>query len=209
MKPHELIELIEQNKFKEFNTELRANIKGYTEKQRQKLLVDIMDCYYHRDMFLEYLQTFDIIIGKKLNLNFNIDHWAPTFLSLVTLRAPHKDIFDYFIGKGADINFVGDSCAFDKIKEVCILPRYLTCLDFIEFTFYDFFLTFGYDIPKKKIEGHWTKYNNEDTITLTKSEYLHLHEQSKFLFDLIHTDKLTDHIKRCGGKTYNELNKID
>ena len=35
-----------------------------------------------------------IEIGSKLNLDFEIDHWAPSFLSLVILRSPSIQLFD-------------------------------------------------------------------------------------------------------------------
>jgi len=208
-----LIELLKQEKHEEFLLELSKRIKKCSEKERQELLVEIIDYYYHRDKFSEYKKVFDIIIGSKLNLNFNIDHWAPSFLSLVVLRTPYMQLFDYFVQKGADINFIGDSYFFDDAetikKEVKLQSeRYMTCLDFAENKLADIFvIDYNYHIPKKEIEGHWTDYKDEDTMTLTKSEYLYLHEQSEFLFDLIQTDKLTDHIKKCGGKTYTELQK--
>ena len=196
-----------QNKFFEFVSELQAHINEFNEAERQELLVDIMDCYYHQDMFSEYKKAFDIIIGTKLNLNFNIDHWAPSFLCLVTLRAPHQNIFDYFVKKGAEINFIADTSTFDKSinDKGDILPRYLTCLDFVEFSFYDFFLAYSYHIPKKKIKGQWMEYNDDESITITKSEYLYLHEQAEYLSDLISTDKLKDYIVDCGGKARDDV----
>ena len=207
-----LIHLIEQGSY----TELQNHIAEFTEEERQNLLVEIIDEYYRQDKFLEYKKAFEIIIGSKLNLNFNIkDHWATTLLSLVILRVPYINIFDYFVGKGADINFIGDSYAFDDEKTIKkevaddLCERYETCLDFINGKLSDIFqIDYNYIVPEKKIEGHWTEYKDGDTITIEKSDYLYLHEQAVFLHDLIYTDKLRDHILDCGAKTYREIEKL-
>ena len=204
-----LIQQLEQGIY----TELQNYIAAFTEEERQNLLVEIIDWHYHQDKFSEYKKAFDIIIGTKLNLNFNIkDHWATTLLFLVILRAPHKDIFDYFVRRGAEINFIGDSYAFDDdetIKrdvEIYLCERYETCLDFINIKLSDLFqVDYNYIVPKKRAKGHWTECKEGDTITIEKSEYLYLHEQAEFLHDLIFTDKLRDHILDCGGKTYREI----
>ena len=68
-------------------------------------------------------------------------------------------------------------------------------------------LDYHYYVPTKEIEGYWMDYKDDETITIKKSEYLYLHEQSEYLFDLIHTNKLRDYILENGGKTYNEINE--
>ncbi|MAN60210.1 MAG: hypothetical protein CMC08_10280, partial [Flavobacteriaceae bacterium] len=161
----------------------------------------------------KFKKAFDLIIGSKLNLNFNIEHWAPTFLSLVILRAPSKQLFEYFLKKGADINFIGDTLAFEEgeslefEKKHLLYGQYQTCVDFAQIKLNDLLTTdYNYDVPDKKIEGHHTEVENGE-ITISKMEYLYLHEQSEYLFDLINTDKLLDHIKNSGGKTYEDLKK--
>jgi hypothetical protein len=49
--------------------------------------------------------------------------------------------------------------------------------------------------------------DNEEIITISKSEYFNLIEQSQYLNELINMDKIVDHIKSLNGKTYNELKR--
>ena len=47
----------------------------------------------------------------------------------------------------------------------------------------------------------------DDNITLTKSEYLYLYNQSQYLFDVVNTERLIGFIKQIGAKTFEELEK--
>ena len=213
----QLNEILEKKRFDDFFSSLPKIVSELTEKERQELLVDIFDFHYDRRQFSKFKKAFNLIIGSKLNLNFNIDHWAPTFLSLVILRAPSKELFDYFIKKGANINFIGDCYAFEteetinhETKELEI-ERYSTCLDFAQLKLDDMLvIDYNYDVPEKIIDGNWRELTEDDgEITISKNEYLYLYEQSEYLFDLINTDKLLVHIKNSGGKTYEELKNLD
>lgn len=83
----------------QFTEELNTNIKTIKGNEKQQLLTDIIDYYYDKKQHSFIKKAFDLIIDSKLNLNFNIDHWAPTFLSLVVIGAPHIELFEYFIKK--------------------------------------------------------------------------------------------------------------
>ncbi len=207
----QLNEILETKRLDDFLESLPKIISVLSTKERQKLLVDIIDFHYDRKNFSKFKKAFDLIIGSKLNLNFNIDHWAPTFLSLVILKAPSIKLFEYFVKKGANINFIGDTLAFEEganleyEKEHLLYGRYQTCLDFAQVKLDDLLTTdYNYDVPNKKIIGNH-RDTAEGAIIISKSEYLYLYEQAEYLFNLINTDRLLDHIKYCGGKTYEEL----
>jgi hypothetical protein len=193
--------------------ELNNVINDLSEKQKQQLLTDIVDLYYEHRHFSFFKKIYDRIIGSKLNLNFNIDHWAPTFLSLVVLRSPSIELFEYFVKKGADINFIGDTWAFyseedkETERDLKMFEQYQTCLDFAQLKLDDLLtVDYNYSIPEKKINLDWRESHLvEGEITISKMEYLYLHEQSEYLNNLINTDKLKDHIVRIGGKTYEDL----
>lgn len=209
----QLIELLELKQYDDFFSGLPKVILEMTEKERQELLVDIIDFHYDRNLFSKFKKAFDLIIGAKLNLNFNIDHWASTFLSLVVLRAPSFQLFEYFLKKGADINFIGDTLFFEEgeslefEKKHLLYGQFQTCVDFTQIKLNDLLTTdYNFDVPGKRSEGDWRDTTHEN-ITISKSEYLYLYEQSEFLFDIINTDRLFDHMKRIGGKTYEELKK--
>ena len=215
MKTEELINLLEEQKFDAFYLKLTKLNTGLTNVEKQELLVNIIDYHYTNEKALFYKKAFDLIIGGNLNLDFNIDHWAPTFLSLVVLRAPSTDLMAYFIEKGADLNFIGDTLAFEKGKNLEFEKKYLlfnqyqTCLDFAQIKLNDLLtVDYSYEVPKRKVDLDWRELIDEnDTINLSKREYLYLHEQAEYLHDLIKTDKLMDYIKLKGGKTFEELPK--
>lgn len=210
---NELHDLLETKRFDEFFATLPELVHDLTEQERQELLVEIIDFYYDRKQFSRFKNVFDLIIGSKLNLNFNIEHWAPTFLSLVVLRAPYKELFDYFVKKGANINFIGDSYAFEDAESLeyelkhSLFERYQTCLDFAQLKLDDMLLIdYNYDVPDKKVDGDRSSLAEDaGDMTISIREYLYLYEQSEYLFNLIFTDRLVDHIKNSGGKTFEEL----
>lgn len=211
----QLNEILELKQYDEFFSSLPKVISEMTEKERQELLVDIIDYHYNRKQFSKFKKAFDLIIDAKLNLNFNIDHWAPTFLSLVVLREPSFQLFEYFLKKGADLNFIGDTLAFEEgesfefEKKHLLWGRFQTCVDFTQIKLNDLLtVDYNYDVPDKKIDADWRDVSDEDgNITISKREYLYLHNQSEYLFDLINTDKLFEFMKSIGGKTYEELKK--
>jgi hypothetical protein len=209
-----LYEHLENKDYALLSKDLDNAINKLSEKQKQELLSDIIDYYYEDKHFGFFKKLFDKIIGSKLNLDFNIEHWAPTFLSLVILRAPYIELFEYFIKKGANVNFIGDSWAFytEEDKEIerklQMFEQYQTCLDFAQLKLDDLLtVDYNYSVPENKLNLNWREsYLVDGEITISKREYLYLHEQLEYLNNLINTDKLKDHIIRAGGKTYEELN---
>jgi hypothetical protein len=134
---------------------------------------------------------------------------------LVILKSPSIKLFDYFVNKGASINFIGDSFAFEEgeslehEKKYALFDQFQTCLDFGRIKLDDLLtVDYNYDVPERKTEKDWREMLDEDgKITISKREYLYLQEQSQYLYDLVNTDKLLDHIKSLGGKTYDQLHE--
>ena len=208
----QLQEKLDSKQYDDFFSILPNVVPKLTEKERQELLVYLMINQYDKELFSDFKNAFDLIIGSKLNLNFNIEHWAPTFLSLVIHTSPEIRLFDYFVKKGATINYIGDSyfCedkkTIEKDFEKFDLERYATCLDFIELKLADLIvIDYNFSSPThKKLES---ARNSNNDVTLSAEYYLQLLEQSQYLWELIQTDLLKDHIIHCGGKTYEELKK--
>ena len=133
MTTNQLIRSIEAKNFSDFEKVWTDLCNNLSETNKQNILTEIIDYYYSDKDFSFYVKVFDKIIDSKVSLDFNIDHWAPTFLSLVVMKAS-RQLFDYFLRKGANINFIGDSYAFEPeeiIKhetEEIDIERYATCL---------------------------------------------------------------------------------
>ena len=195
--------------FEKVWTDLRNSL---TETDKQKLMTEIIDYHYSDKDFGFYVKVFDKITDSKVSLDFNIDHRAPTFLSLFVMKAS-RQLFDYFLRKGANINFVGDSYAFETAEtikqetEELGIERYSTCLDFAELKLADDLnVHYSYYVPDIiDSKTSWQGIDDKEEITIKKQDYFYLVEQSQYLHDLIHTNRLVDHIKSLGGKTYKQL----
>lgn len=189
-----LIHSIQKKDFTSFKVEFSKQVLSQVEKQL--LLIVIFDEYYDFKNYSFFKKVFDIIIESKINLNFKIEnHWGDNLLSLVVLRAPHIQLFDYFIDKGAKLNYV--SKASDRYEQS------QTCLDFAEMKFYD-------DVSDNEYEFFSDINPNFDTIhegkvCIDKSDYLGLLERSVKLKDIYDTYKLINHIIAIGGKRFSEL----
>ena len=210
-----LIKHIESKNLELFILEWNESKTKLTEKDKQDLLTEILSDNYDRNYFSFYKKVFDIIINSQVDLNFNINHWAPTFLSLVVLVSPTKQLFEYFLKKGADINFIGDCYAFEDEKtikketEELNIKRYSTCLDFGRLKIADLF-TVNYNFSPPNLEELKMSYrdlNPKKKIEISETEYHYLLEQSEYLWNLVNTDNLLDYIKNSGGKTYEELKR--
>ncbi|MBN2730244.1 MAG: hypothetical protein JXR53_13550 [Bacteroidales bacterium] len=185
-----------------------------SEKDKQKLLTEILDNYYSEKKSTFFIKVFDKIIDSKVSLDFSIDHWTPTFLSLAVHKSSQR-LFDYFLKRGANVNFIGDSYVFETKKTIkpetkeLDIERYSTCLDFAENKLADLLsVDYNYFVPDKDEEiHHWSEIDCKEEITIRKIDFYYLVEQSQYLQDLIHTDSLIDYIKSIGGKTYEELKK--
>lgn len=211
MKTKELTKAIEERNFELFTSEFESIKNQLSEKEKQSLLVEIVDNYFDDDDFSFFKQVLDKIIESKVSLNFCIDHWAPTFLCLA-INEFSQQLFDYLLRYGAKLNYVGDKY-FNESEETIkrevesASMRYWTCLDFAGLKLADM-LTVDFQFA----EMSWDKVKDIDpeeepvgNITISKREYINLLEQSKYLHDLIKLDGLVDHIKSLGGKTYEEL----
>lgn len=209
---NKILQTINTNDILDFEKVWNGIKNDLNEKDKQELLTEILDNYYSEKKFNFFIKVFDIIIDSKVSLDFNIEHWAPTFLSLVVHKSSQQ-LFDYFLKKGANLNFIGDSYAFeteDTIKHEAIAlktERYATCLDFAENKLADLLtVDYNYSVPDTDEKNiHWSNIDDQEKITIRKRDFYYLVEQSQYLHDLIHTDRLVDYIKSIGGKRYEEL----
>lgn len=201
----QLTEAIEAKDLSQFEKVWLAQRNNLTEVDKQTLLRVIVSDYYSDKQFVFFVKVFDAIIDSKVSLDFNIDHWAPTFLSLVVTKAS-RQLFDYFLRKGANINFIGDTYTYDA-ADTPNEERYATCLDFAELKLADSLtVDYNYSVPDtKEYNTSWQDIHDKEEITINKRDYYYLIEQSQYLHDLIHTDRLVDHIKSLGGKRYVQL----
>jgi len=212
MMADQIINAIEIKDFSDFEKVWKTLGNGLTEIEKQNILTEIVEYHYSDKSFNFFIKVFNKIIDSKVSLDFNIAHWAPTFLSLVVMKASKK-LFDYFLRKGANINFIGDSYAFETEEtiqqeiEKFGMKRYSTCLDFAELKLSDdLTVRYNYAVPEvKEYFASWQEIDDKEEITIPKRDYYYLVEQSQYLHDLIHTDRLVDHIKSLGGKTYVQL----
>jgi hypothetical protein len=188
---------------------LKASIK---ESEKQALLTEILENFYFEKYFSFFIKVFDKIIESKVSLNFNIDHWAPSFISLVAQKGSIQ-LFDYFLRRGADINFIADTYAFDEedindsISFSLGSERYATCLDSIQLKYSDD-LTVHYNFPvpeesEKTIP--WYEIDENEEINIKSRYYFCLVEQAQYLRDLIHTNRMIGHIKELGGRNYSQI----
>lgn len=212
MKNEKLLNAIEERNFELFASEFASIKNQLSEKEKQSLLTEIVAHYFEDDDFPFFKQVLDKIIESKVSLNFPIEHWAPTFLCLA-INEFSQQLFDYLLRYGAKLNYVGDKY-FNESEETIKREvehntmRYWTCLDFAGLKLADM-LTVDFQFA----EMSWDKVKDIDpeeeepvgNITISKRVYINLLEQSKYLHDLIKLDRLVDHIKSLGGKTYEEL----
>jgi hypothetical protein len=188
------------------------NIKNdLDEVQKQELLTQVIAFHYDEKDFDFFKKIMDIIIEDNLNLNFNIEHWAPTFLSL-SVHVVSQTLFDHLISKGADINFIGDPYALEDDEyvreELKITDRaYSTCLDFAQLKLGEMMSTdYHYQRPDwTGVEVPWAEIDSSEEITVSKRFYAYLVEQSQYLYELIHLNQLIGHIRKSGGKKYSEI----
>ncbi|MCO5233093.1 MAG: hypothetical protein M9888_05100 [Chitinophagales bacterium] len=65
---------------------------------------------------------------------------------------------------------------------------------------------YNYSVPDTKdYITSWQDIDDNEGVTIKKQDYYYLIEQSQYLHDLIHTNRLVEYIKSLGGKTYNQL----
>ncbi|MDZ4758753.1 MAG: hypothetical protein SGJ10_11550 [Bacteroidota bacterium] len=106
-----------------------------SDEARQELLAEIVEFYYKEKYYSSYKRIFDLILYKQLSLDFNIDSCPCTFLCAVFDKASIQ-LMDYFLGKGANLNYIGDSDPdakegeYDDEAAGYLRQRHVTCLDF-------------------------------------------------------------------------------
>jgi hypothetical protein len=205
-----LISTIQAKNIAVFREEWNAVKDSLSEAEKQTVLTEILD-YYSDNEFGFFVKVFDELLKSKLSLNFNTGKWTPTFLSLVADQASVQ-LFDYFVRKGADINFIGDYYANDDDKSIKREVeeygdrRYVTCLDFLNNKIADKFTTdYNFTVPKNNRNKHWTEIDENEKVLIQKQTYYYLIEQAEYLKELIFTDKIIDHIVSLGGKTSDEI----
>lgn len=176
-----------------------------SEKQKQDLLVEIVEYHYSDNSYSFYKKIMDLIIDTKVSLNFSIDHFAPTFLSL-SVSLASKLLFDYLIRKGANINFVGNTKDIDPDDD----EMFDTCFGFVRLKFDDLMSVnynfFPSEVCMKNLSCD--ELESSDKVSVPKREYYSLVRQSQYLYDVIKTDELKDYIKSFGGKTAEEINPL-
>lgn len=215
MKTELIIEHINNRDLDKFYSLWKEVNKDFAEEDKQELLTDIIDDFYSENEYLFFTKIFDQIIDSKLDLNFQIDHFAPTFLTLVILNAPSIELFDYFVNKGADINYVGDTFAFytekeiEEEKELQLFPQYQTCLDFIEICIEDLEMYINMPALTQEVEE---LLKDKETITIkgnaSQNNDSEFYKEPNYTEDLAKTEELKEHIIKLGGKRYEELSPI-
>ena len=206
---YELYKLLEEGNYNSFLSFYRLKRPFLTESYKQRLLVKIIKGRYNNKDYKIYKTIFYPFIYDNVNFNFSVDKWVPNFLSLLIDKAPYKNLFHFFIRKGADINYVGDLFAndedtYEELKKThnCLILRYETCLDFVQ-------KKLDYLMSEDCVYGEGETSNivkdeNDNIISLTIS-YKDVSEQDEYHSDLIKTIRLKDFIISLGGKTYEEL----
>ena len=206
---YELYNYLEEGNYNRFLSSYWLKRPFLSESDKQRLLVKIIEgCYNDKD-YKVYKHIFYPFIFDNVSFNFSVDDWVPNFLSLLIDKAPYKNLFHFFIRKGADINYVGDLFAndedtYEELKKThdCPVLRYETCLDFVQ-------KKLDYLMSDDCVYGEGETSNvvkdeNDKIISYTIT-FKDVSEQDEYHSDLIKTIRLKDFIISLGGKTYEEL----
>ncbi len=206
-----LLDFLKLNRRDEFVEGLDMVFCDLSEKEKQELLFEIMNRFYRHYNYDEFITIFDKIQSTPINLNFNIKHRSVTFLSLVVCKAPHLKLVNYFIKKGACINFVGDTLAFVPKESLEFAEihldgnRYQTCLDFADAEL-DNLISKDLSFDFKSIGP---KFICEDPLSqrsrmlIDTNEYSELYAQKQYLRRIILTRRVIDYLKALGAKNYD------
>lgn len=206
---YELYKCLEEGNYNRFLSSYWLKRPFLTESDKQRLLVKIIEgCYNDKD-YKVYKHIFYPFIFDNVSFNFSVDDWVPNFLSLLIDKAPYKNLFHFFIRKGADINYVGDLFAndedtYEELKKThdCPVLRYETCLDFVQ-------KKLDYLMSEDCVYGAGETSNvvrdENDKIISATITFKDVSEQDEYHSDLIKTIRLKDFIISLGGKTYEEL----
>ena len=205
-----LIDFLVLNRRDEFVECLDMVYSDLSVEEKQVLLFEIMNRFYTHEHFKEFKEIFDKILKDPINLNFNVNHRAVTFLSLVICKAPYLKLVNYFIKKGACINFTGDVLAFVSKKHVEFAKmhldgnRYQTCLDFAEAELDNLIskdISFNFKNPGPKFVCE-DPVTNSSRMLIDTSEYAELYAQKQYLSRIILTRRICDYLKALGARNY-------
>ena len=206
-----LLDLISNRDLPQFMSEWEKSKTDFDEMQKQELLTQIIAFHYDDKDFDFFCKVMDAVTENNMNLDFHIEHWAPSFICL-SVHVVSQNLFDYLLSRGADINFIGDPYAFEDdeyVRNELKLEdrRYATCLDFAQLKLKDMM---GSDYHYQKpdwtgIDAPWAETDASEEITVSKRYYVYLVEQAQYLYELVHLNRLIEHIIKSGGKKYEEL----
>lgn len=186
------VKSIKDNNFDKFKNEFLKQKLSVIDKQ--KLLIVILENLTKNNQYSFYKKIFDLVIDSKINLNFiSNDFYSKPFLFIAVNFFPQIQLFEYFIDKGAKINFF--HIKFDEAE---------TCLDFIQKYIEDTLVDDLADGYYYKVAKDYSKISN-DNICVGKEDYVQLILQSELLYNLRDLTILKNHIIATGGKTYQEL----
>ena len=205
-----LLEFISNHDINGFTEDWNNRKDQFTEDQRQELISQIIAFHFDEKEFSFFQKAIELIAENNLNLNFNIEHWAPSLLCLA-VHVVSRNLFDFLLSKGADINYIIDKYAFedeDYIKDVKIKDeRYTTCLEFARMKL-EGMLTSEYHYQQPDwtgIDVPWAEIESDEETTVSKRHYAYILEQAQYLHDLIHLNEMAEHIRKRGGKTVADL----
>jgi hypothetical protein len=206
-----LLEFIANRDIEGFLAEYDTVKTDLDEPGKQELLSQIIAFHYDDKDFDFFRKVMDTIIGDHLNLDFHIEHWAPSFLALA-VHVVSKNLFDYLLARGADLNFIGDPYAFEDDEyirnELKLKDRgYATCLDFAEKKLTEMMgADYHYQRPDwTGIDASWSETEPGEEITTSKRYYAYILEQAQYLYDLVNLNRMILHIRNLGGRKYNEI----
>jgi len=218
MKWHEMVEYLNTNDFEEFLEEAVSVGPELSLEERKEALLWVIESYDHAHFEL-FQKAFDAIIGD-LNVNFQVyEGMAPHFLGEVLYQCPQPELLDYFISKGADVNFYADLLAvegepFDDYEGKEDDWRYQTTLDAIEFEMQERLRGwYQFTVPEQRFPGFYhaghPQEDDDVRVFIPKGEYLSLLSQAQYLKRLVDLQQLKEYVIALGGKRYLELDKTD
>lgn len=207
----ELMDFILNRDIEGFTSTWEGNKDSFDEADKQAFLTEMIAFNYDDKEFPFFEKVLDQMIDESFNLDFNIEHWAPTFLCL-SIHVVSQQLFDYLLARGAHINFIGDPYAFeddDYIRNELKLEdrRYATCLDFATLKLSEMMGSdYTYQRPDwTGIDAPWAEIDPKEELTVSKRYYAYVVEQAQYLYEVIHLNQLVEHIKAKGGKSYAQL----
>jgi len=186
-------------------------------EEKQSLIFQFLEFQFseNQDFDIDGIFTLNSLIKTaNISLDFHIQHKAPSLLCY-SVYTCSKHLFNFLLKNNASINYIVDMYYYESKETIkdevgsTKNERYLTCLDFAELQLADMLtVDYNYTIPKHDTSIKLSDIDSGEGISVQKKQYYYLLEQAKYLKDVIETSNLISHIKSCGGKTYEELQKL-